>query len=62
MCLRRQPLSGLVCATKLPSAQVEARLRRSSSRALRWLITLMTGDADYLLRVVVPDVDAYQRF
>jgi Lrp/AsnC family leucine-responsive transcriptional regulator len=23
---------------------------------------LMTGDADYLLRVVVPDVDAYQRF
>lgn len=23
---------------------------------------LMTGDADYLLRVVVPDLDAYQRF
>ena len=23
---------------------------------------LMTGDADYLLRVVVPDVDAYERF
>jgi DNA-binding Lrp family transcriptional regulator len=23
---------------------------------------LMTGDADYMLRVVVPDLDAYQRF
>lgn len=23
---------------------------------------LMTGDADYLLRVVVPDLDAYERF
>lgn len=23
---------------------------------------LMTGDADYLLRVVVPDLDSYQRF
>ena len=23
---------------------------------------LMTGDADYLLRVVVPDVEAYERF
>ncbi|MEQ9121391.1 MAG: Lrp/AsnC family transcriptional regulator [Alphaproteobacteria bacterium] len=46
--------------------QIEANLERFDAALARWPEVvegyLMTGDADYLLRVVVPDLDAYHRF
>ena len=46
--------------------QVEAALETFESAVAEWPEVmecyLMTGDADYMLRVVVADLDAYQRF
>lgn len=46
--------------------QVEQRLERFEAEVLKrpevMECYLMTGESDYLLRVVVPDVQAYQRF
>lgn len=46
--------------------QVEKALERFEAAVLKrsevMECYLMTGDADYLLRVVVPDVSAYERF
>ena len=46
--------------------QTEANLERFAAAVAIWPEVmecyLMTGDADYLLRVVVPDLDAYHRF
>ena len=46
--------------------QIEANLDRFESAIADWPEVvecyLMTGDADYLLRVVAPDLDAYHRF
>jgi Lrp/AsnC family leucine-responsive transcriptional regulator len=46
--------------------QIEANLERFEKAILGWPEViechLMTGDADYLLRVVAPDLDAYHRF
>lgn len=46
--------------------QIEANLDRFESAVGGWPEVvecyLMTGDADYLLRVVAPDLDAYHRF
>ena len=46
--------------------QVEAALETFESEIQRWPEVmecyLMTGDYDYLLRVVVPDLKAYERF
>lgn len=46
--------------------QVEERLDAFEAAVVRWPEVLecylMTGEADYLLRVVVPDLAAYERF
>lgn len=46
--------------------QVEAALESFESAVAKWPEVmecyLMTGDADYMLRVVVADLEAYQRF
>ncbi len=46
--------------------QVETALEEFENRIRQWPEVmecyLMTGDADYLLRVVVPDLPAYERF
>ena len=46
--------------------QIEANLERFEKAISGWPEViechLMTGDADYLLRVVAPDLDAYHRF
>ncbi len=46
--------------------QTEPNLERFEAAVLAWPEVvecyLMTGDADYLLRVVAPDLDAFQRF
>ena len=46
--------------------QVEANLDRFEQAIVDWPEVLecylMTGDADYLLRVVAPDLDAFHRF
>ena len=46
--------------------QIEANLERFEKEISGWPEViechLMTGDADYLLRVVAPDLDAYHRF
>lgn len=46
--------------------QIEANLDRFESAIAGWPEVvecyLMTGDADYLVRVVAPDLDAYHRF
>jgi Lrp/AsnC family transcriptional regulator, leucine-responsive regulatory protein len=46
--------------------QVEAALERFEAAILKWPEVmecyLMTGDADYLLRIVTADISAYERF
>jgi DNA-binding Lrp family transcriptional regulator len=46
--------------------QVEERLAAFEAAVMKWPEVLecylMTGDADYLLRVVVPDLASYERF
>ena len=49
-----------------PDLQVERRLEIFQNTIMKrpeiQECYLMTGDSDYLLRVVVPDVEAYERF
>jgi DNA-binding Lrp family transcriptional regulator len=58
------PISVFTSVTLERQAEIGLQIFEDAIRAWPEVMEcyLMTGDADYLLRVVVPDLEAYQRF